>query len=202
MPVERQAPDLIVKNGRVRTLDRRDSIAEAVAVRGERIVGVGSGSEIEPLADGQTELLDARGRTVLPGFIDGHTHFNSASTVYTYLIDFLHGDHQIRRARRHHGQRFLPVVQHAPWSTRRRQQRIAHDERLHLRGGRFCLWFGRRLLRVRSCCAQQTENHEQTLRPAARPWRTMTLSHRRGMLLQFPRAFSRHANDRRSVCRS
>jgi predicted amidohydrolase YtcJ len=92
MPVERHAPDLIVKNGRVRTLDGRDSIAEAVAVRGDRIVGVGSGSEIEPLADGRTEVLDARGRTVLPGFIDGHTHFNSASTVYTYLIDFLHGD--------------------------------------------------------------------------------------------------------------
>jgi predicted amidohydrolase YtcJ len=89
MPVARLAPDLILKNAVIRTLDSSDSLAEAVACKGQWIIGIGSETEILPLADGETRVLDAGGRTVLPGFIDGHTHFQSAAIERALLIDYL-----------------------------------------------------------------------------------------------------------------
>jgi predicted amidohydrolase YtcJ len=89
MPVERWAPDVILTNGRVRTLDAGDSVVQAIAMKRQRIVGLGTDDELRALADDQTVVLDARGRTVLPGFIDGHTHFQSAAIERALLIDWL-----------------------------------------------------------------------------------------------------------------
>ena len=68
--------DLIVSRGKVVTVDSAFGIAEAVAARGERIVAVGGSAEIEALAGPETRLVDAAGRTVMPGLIDGHAHLD------------------------------------------------------------------------------------------------------------------------------
>ncbi len=62
-------------NGNVLTMDARNSIAEAVAVREDRIEAVGSTEEIMALAEQDSEVVDLRGRTLMPGFIDAHGHF-------------------------------------------------------------------------------------------------------------------------------
>ena len=68
--------DLIVVNGQVYTGDR-DEVAEAVAVRGNKVVRVGSNGEIRRLRRAQTTVIDARGGAVVPGFNDAHAHLIS-----------------------------------------------------------------------------------------------------------------------------
>ena len=67
--------DLIVHNGRVFTADADGTMAEALAVRGSRIVRVGSDREVLRLRRPQTHVVDARRAAVLPGFNDAHVHF-------------------------------------------------------------------------------------------------------------------------------
>ncbi len=67
--------DLIVFNGKVYTADSSGSMAEAVAVRGNQILRVGSNREIERLRRPQTVVVDAQGAAVLPGFNDSSTRF-------------------------------------------------------------------------------------------------------------------------------
>jgi len=66
--------DLIVVNADVRTVDPQRPAATAFAVRDGKFVAVGDDATIEALAGGSTRRIDAGGRTVTPGFIDGHTH--------------------------------------------------------------------------------------------------------------------------------
>ncbi|MCP5114490.1 MAG: amidohydrolase, partial [bacterium] len=68
------APDLIVNNGKVVTVDDEFSIAEAMAVTADSVVAVGSNAEILALAGTDTEQLDLEGKMVLPGLIDSHVH--------------------------------------------------------------------------------------------------------------------------------
>jgi len=70
------APDLILVNGTVITVDASDRIAEAVAVRGNRISAVGTTAAIESLAGPETRRIDLAGRTVTPGLLDAHAHFS------------------------------------------------------------------------------------------------------------------------------
>src|SRR5262249_51876034 len=74
VPVIDPAPELILHGGRVYTVDEAFSTAEALAIKGGRLVGVGSDAEIRALAGRTTRQLDLANRTVLPGFIDGHNH--------------------------------------------------------------------------------------------------------------------------------
>lgn len=67
--------DLIVINANVRTMDAARPKAEAVAVYGNKIVGVGASKEIERYRGAGTRVVDARGSLVLPGFNDAHVHF-------------------------------------------------------------------------------------------------------------------------------
>lgn len=73
--------DLILCHGKVVTIDSKFSIAEALAVRGEKIVKVGLDSDILALKGPQTEVVDLAGKEVLPGLIDCHTHPLMASLV-------------------------------------------------------------------------------------------------------------------------
>ena len=68
--------DLIVTNARIATVDASDSIAEAVAMTGEKIAAVGTAAEISALATPDTRIIDAGGRAVIPGLIDGHAHMD------------------------------------------------------------------------------------------------------------------------------
>ena len=67
-------PDLILSNGKIITVDERFSIAQAIAIKGERIVAVGSNQEITRLAGPGTRRIDLKGRSVTPGLIDNHMH--------------------------------------------------------------------------------------------------------------------------------
>src|ERR687891_1336940 len=71
------APDLIIVNAIVHTMDPARPNAEAVAIYGNRIVAVGSTKDIRKLAGPNTRTIDAEKRLVLPGFNDAHTHFLS-----------------------------------------------------------------------------------------------------------------------------
>ncbi len=72
-PADGQA-DLILFNGKVITVDPQDRIVQAVAVKGDKILGVGTDAEITPLAGPQCTMIDLRGKTVTPGLIDSHYH--------------------------------------------------------------------------------------------------------------------------------
>ncbi len=69
--------DLIVINGKVYAGDGAADLAEAVAIRGNKVVRVGSNREIERLRRAQTTIVDAKGGAVVPGFNDAHAHFIS-----------------------------------------------------------------------------------------------------------------------------
>jgi predicted amidohydrolase YtcJ len=66
--------DAVYHNGKILTVDERFSIAQALAVRDGKIMAVGSNAEILNLAGPKTQRLDLKGKTVLPGFIDTHSH--------------------------------------------------------------------------------------------------------------------------------
>ena len=67
------APDLILTNASVITMDKMDSVAEAVAVTGNKITAVGSSADLEQLAGPETTIIDLEGNTVSPGIIDTHS---------------------------------------------------------------------------------------------------------------------------------
>lgn len=69
-----EGADLVLLNGRVYTVDDALPWAEAFAVRGGRFVAVGSTDQIRNLVGPGTEVIDAEGMTVTPGFIDAHSH--------------------------------------------------------------------------------------------------------------------------------
>lgn len=70
--------DVIFVGGPILTMDDRAPTAEGVAVRGERILAVGSADEVRTHAGPRTRVVDLQGRTLLPGFIDAHVHTVSA----------------------------------------------------------------------------------------------------------------------------
>lgn len=67
---------LLLHGGRVITLDPQDRIADAVAIRGERILGTGGSAEMAALAGPGAARFDLAGRTVVPGLVDGHAHLD------------------------------------------------------------------------------------------------------------------------------
>jgi predicted amidohydrolase YtcJ len=73
--VAQQTADLIVTNGRVWTVNRDQPTAEAIAVWRDRIVAVGTSEDVARWRGEQTRVIDAGGRSVLPGFNDSHVHF-------------------------------------------------------------------------------------------------------------------------------
>ncbi|WP_246737584.1 amidohydrolase [Nordella sp. HKS 07] len=67
-------PDIIITTGCVRTLDRDDRVAEAIAIKGDRILAVGDAAALKAGATPKTRLIDLPGATVTPGINDAHAH--------------------------------------------------------------------------------------------------------------------------------
>ena len=78
--------DLVLTSGKIITVDERFTIAQAVAVRGDHIVAVGTNQEIARLAGPTTRRIDLRGRTVIPGLIDNHMHLLRYGTTWQYEV--------------------------------------------------------------------------------------------------------------------
>ncbi len=68
-------------NGVVLTLDEDNRVFEAVSVRGDRIEQLGNSETILGLVDDETDVIDLRGRTLMPGFVDAHGHFPASGQV-------------------------------------------------------------------------------------------------------------------------
>src|SRR5882672_3131886 len=79
---QQQAADLVLSNGKIITDADRFTIAQAVAIAGDRIVAVGTNEEIGRLAGPNTRRIDARGRSVIPGLIDNHLHLLRAGNTW------------------------------------------------------------------------------------------------------------------------
>lgn len=69
-----QGPDWILHHGKIITVDKNFSIAEAVAIPADRFTAVGSNEDVLKLAGSRTRKLDLQGRTVIPGLMDNHLH--------------------------------------------------------------------------------------------------------------------------------
>ena len=70
-----QRADLILHNGKIMTMNPNMPYVEAVAIRKNKIIAIGSDEEIMKLKTGRTKIVDLRGRLALPGFNDSHLHF-------------------------------------------------------------------------------------------------------------------------------
>jgi predicted amidohydrolase YtcJ len=66
--------DLVVRSAKIVTMDTSDRMVEAMAVRNGRIVATGTNKDIEACAERNTQTLDLKGKTILPGLIDVHAH--------------------------------------------------------------------------------------------------------------------------------
>ncbi|MXN88872.1 amidohydrolase [Pasteurella canis] len=69
-----QIPDLIFYNGKITTLNRAQPVAQAAAIKDGKFLAVGSDAEVMPLATEKTRCIDLKGKGVLPGLFDNHTH--------------------------------------------------------------------------------------------------------------------------------
>jgi predicted amidohydrolase YtcJ len=72
---ETEPADLVLRNGQIVTVDETLPEAQAVAIRGHRIVAVGTDEEIGRYVGRRTQVIDLQGRLAIPGFIEGHGHF-------------------------------------------------------------------------------------------------------------------------------
>jgi predicted amidohydrolase YtcJ len=86
LSARQSAPDLILFNGKIITVDERFTIAQAVAVRDSQIAAVGTNQEITRLAGPATRRIDLRGRSVVPGLIDNHMHVLRYGTTWKYEV--------------------------------------------------------------------------------------------------------------------
>jgi len=84
-----QAPDTILINGKVVTLDAQSSIREALAVRNGRILASGTSDAMRRLAGPSTRTIDLRGRTVIPGLIDSHMHATRAASTFATEVNWI-----------------------------------------------------------------------------------------------------------------
>jgi predicted amidohydrolase YtcJ len=80
-------PDLILVNGTIITVDASDSIAQAVAIRGDKIIAVGDTTFIDSLAGPNTQRIDLNRRTVTPGLLDAHAHFSPSQFNRPDILD-------------------------------------------------------------------------------------------------------------------
>ncbi|MFH1574710.1 MAG: amidohydrolase [Acidobacteriota bacterium] len=77
--------DMVLRNGKVVTVDAARPEVQAIAVRGDRIEAVGSNDEIQRYIGANTEVIDLENRLAVPGFIDSHGHFTGVGQARTRL---------------------------------------------------------------------------------------------------------------------
>ncbi len=80
-----QVADTVVVNARIYTVNSEQAWAEALAIRGEQIVTVGSAKDVAAYRAPSTKVIDAQGRLILPGFTDCHIHFMEGSLGLTHV---------------------------------------------------------------------------------------------------------------------
>ena len=89
VPASAQAPDTILINGKIITLDSRSMVAMGLAVTDGRITATGSTDDVRKLAGPSTRVIDLRGRTVIPGLIDSHLHAIRAALSFSTEVNWI-----------------------------------------------------------------------------------------------------------------
>ncbi|MFC1492811.1 amidohydrolase [candidate division KSB1 bacterium] len=82
--------DMVIRNAKIVTIDSENPRAEAIAFKGEEIIGVTSNRAIDQYISDNTEVIDAEGRLVIPGLNDAHAHFSGSSLMnldFRYMSD-------------------------------------------------------------------------------------------------------------------
>ena len=79
------AADLVLTNGNIVTVDDGNPTAQAIAIREGKILAIGSAVAIDEFVGRQTEIIDLEGQTAIPGFIEGHAHFNGVGQAQLQL---------------------------------------------------------------------------------------------------------------------
>jgi predicted amidohydrolase YtcJ len=88
-PTAAQAPDTVLVNGKILTVDAQFSTREAMAIRDGRIVALGSSPDIRKLAGPRSRVVDLQGRTVIPGLIDSHLHAIRAAQTFSTEVNWI-----------------------------------------------------------------------------------------------------------------
>jgi hypothetical protein len=84
--MQQEKADMVIINAKVLTIDKVNPSAQAIAIKGEYIIAVGTTSRISAMIDkGKTKVIDAHGRLVIPGFNDAHVHFGPLDPDYIEL---------------------------------------------------------------------------------------------------------------------
>jgi hypothetical protein len=78
--------DLVLLNGKIITMDPKDTVVEALAIRDGRILAVGTNDQIRKLGGKHARVLDLQGLTVTPGLIDTHCHFDETTVLYDLVL--------------------------------------------------------------------------------------------------------------------
>jgi predicted amidohydrolase YtcJ len=87
MPLEREEPELVLHNGNFWTVDPRSPRAQAVAISDGRFLAVGSNEEILAFATARSRRIDLGKKTVLPGFVDAHSHPAMSGRLHLRQVD-------------------------------------------------------------------------------------------------------------------
>src|SRR5687768_5495796 len=74
LPTSRREADAVLYNGHILTMDAAQPAAQALAIAGDRLLAVGSNEDVLNLLSPRTRKINLDGKTVVPGFIDAHTH--------------------------------------------------------------------------------------------------------------------------------
>jgi predicted amidohydrolase YtcJ len=90
-PAFAQAPaagsaDVVLTNGKIITVDNQFKIAQAIAIKGDRFIAVGTNQEINRLAGPNTKKIDLGGKSVIPGLIDHHAHLLRAAETWSIEV--------------------------------------------------------------------------------------------------------------------
>ena len=88
-PAWAQRADTILVNGKILTLDPISSVVQAVAIRDDKVAALGSSAQIRKLAGARTRVIDAQGRTVIPGLIDSHMHAIRAALSFATEVNWI-----------------------------------------------------------------------------------------------------------------
>jgi predicted amidohydrolase YtcJ len=89
LPAFPQAPDTVLFNGKILTVDEQFPTREAIATRDGKIMALGSTADIRKLAGPQTSVIDLQGRTVIPGLIDSHMHAIRAAQSFATEVNWI-----------------------------------------------------------------------------------------------------------------